>query len=533
MLKAKWPVGYLLACALIQAAPFAAPLSVLAADTVPVNQRPAVILQKQGTSLNNMLMQAMRQDLPMLNYRMLGQTSGDPKQLLQSLKDYLRLHPNEAASHADAELLQLGAQSLSWGDIKAIIASAVVMVPDWSYGPLELTGPHAVGDAGSETWELRAESNLDLSLDIFDLRPLVPALATTQHQTFRVVKSIPIRDLGQLLSLVKDVTKVDVDIHNSLHQIMILDVLRKLPTFQELLAQNPAEYLSSESLQAVAGTGFAPLVAALRQQSVIQPKGGILEADMQKGIRIGLSESDTVKPHVDLGYRILDDSGEVGYGRVRQVDADGATLEPIMVKRDFQIGDRIEPVPKLGLNVVLRGGTSPLWLADQNTQIYGPQIANFFSPNAELDFQYDIGQFFGFPEFYATLGGGGTFVLAAYPGLPSATGISGELGLLKRWYLRQWVIEAGLSGGMLFGLLSIAGRYDTPTSLGFGGTARLGISYQFTPEFLIGLHTGFRYFGGGLWMTSLTPGYPAQPDYSLPALGGWGPLIQLNASYTF
>lgn len=526
MLKAKGFVCLSLACALLPGGPLLRPLPAQAADASVTAQKAAVIYPKTDSPLNNMLMQAMRQDLPTLSYRMLGKAGADPKVLLIQLQEYLKTHPSEAAMHQDLDTLQLGDQSVSWGDVKAISASGVVMVPDWSYGALELTGPHQVGTGAPETWELRAETDLTLNLELYDMTAAAPALASTVRNSWHISKAIPIRDINQLMSLVKDVTKSDVDIHNSLHQILILDVLRKLPTFQQLLGQNPAEYLASESLQAVATTGFAPLVASLKQQSVILPKGGVQQVDMQQNtVKIGYADTDAVKPRVDLGYKILDAQGsEVGYAKVRQFDATTATLQPITVKRDYAIGDQIVPVPKLNLNVVLRGGTTPLW------SDYQPSLTGFFAPNVEADVQYDLGQFIGWPELYATLGGGATFVIPAFQTFtPPPMGFTGEIGLLKRWFFRQWILDTGLSGGLLFGLMTNSQPpYDSLTSFGFVGTARVGLSYQFTPEFILGLHTGFRFASGGPWTSAFTG-----PNYSSTPLSGYGPLIQLNASWTF
>lgn len=531
MFKAKGFVCLSLACALLPGGPLMRPLPAQAADASVTAQKATVIYPRTDSPLNNMLMQAMRQDLPTLSYRMLGKAGSDPKVLLIQLQEYLKTHPNEAAMHQDLDTLQLGDQSISWGDVKAISASGVVMVPDWSYGTLDLTGPHQVGTGMPETWELRAETDLNLNLELYDMTAAVPTLASTVRNSWHISKAIPIRDIGQLMSLVKDVTKSEVDIHNSLHQILILDVLRKLPTFQQMLSQNPAEYLATESLQAVATTGFAPLVASLKQQSIILPKGGVQQVDMKNLVKIGISDSDPVKPRVDLGYKILDAQGaEVGYAKVRQFDATTASLQPIMAKRDYAIGDQVMAVPKLNLNLVLRGGTSTLSVDGP----YGNNPLSLFNPSTELEVQYDLGPLLGWPEFFATLTGGATFVLPAqsYSLQPQPTpmGFNGELGVLKRWFFGQWILDTGLSGGLLFGYTNNTQPpyYEPLTSFGFQGTARVGINYQFTPEFIIGLQTGLRFASGGQWMSPVPNSYP-----NVQALGGLGPIILLSANWTF
>lgn len=469
MPKASWSIAVLIAAGLIQTLPLPLPGAAALAQTETSSRPIAVVLPQAASPLNSLLLQILRKELPGYEPVLITTPySGEAAALLADL-----------AQSEDNPLLpnSYGGQTFPEAEAGWLKQAGLIILPRWNYSEMTLSGPHAPA-TDNDYWTLRSESDLTLSVDIYKAGQAEPLARLSE--SFKPFKPIPIRDLDQLVKLVKDVSGVDVDITNSLHQALVLDVLRKVPSFQQMLAENPATYLAAESTQAVTLSGLRQISAGIRAQ------GGF------------------------SGTRPQPSSNPVASG------ASGA---------------------KPGFTVALRGGTSPLWLADQNTMTFGPQAANFFAPNVELDFQYDVGQFINFPDFAVTLSGGGTFVLAPFPGSPSATAITGELGLLKRWFFGPWSLDTGLSGGILFGLMPFPnpqfGTLDNLTTLGFQGTARVGGSYQFNPNFSVGLHTGFRFASADFWSQAVQPGFPAQPNPSLPLLGGWGPLIQLTASYTF
>lgn len=504
--------------------------------------RPIVaVLPTRSTPYNNLLLQVLRRDLPDYEPTLINVSLGDdPAAALAAIR---------AAKDAGTARIRLGDRELSEIETRWLLESEMLLVADWSYTPLNLSGPHAP-TAADGSWTFRLESDLNLKLDQHRLDSDQAEPLQTLTETIKVGKEIPIPDVANLQRLVQGVSGIEVDINNGLHQAVILDVVRKIPTFQQLMQQDPASYLEAESGQALAASRFANLSAALKNLNTPPKPDTIASSD---GDTITLQPDEEAR--IDTFYLFQETSKRgsrdvtetIGFGKVRGFEDDKPVLQIIGGKDKVTGKETVVRNSKLGLNVDLRLGTVPLWItggAQLQGQIFAEQ---FLRPAGQLDLEYNIGQWFGVSELFLTLGGGAAlpitmdqFSMTLPPpvqGVPvqnplaSALGITGELGLLKRWFLGQLIIDAGASGGILYGMLmnsGVNGQFgpENPTTLTFGGTARLGASYQFTPEFIVGLHTGFRYFADGYWLASLGP-------VGFGPLSSWGPILQLNASYTF
>ena len=150
---------------------------------------------------------------------------------------------------------------------------------------------------------------------------------------------------------------------------------------------------------------------------------------------------------------------EIGWVKVRARAEDHVFSQPIIVGRDFELGDQVVEYPKAGFGINLRGGLS------SNGDILGGGGA--------LDLDFNIGPAFDVSELYFSLTGG------YYNGL-----ILGELGLQQKWYMRQ----------LIFALAGRAGGAFGEDDAGGGVTGLLGLHWQATPEFVIGLDGGWRFY---------------------------------------
>lgn len=469
-----------------------------AAESNISNRKNISIFQRQDIPLNKTLRQALQKEFPGFEFNFLGNSGeGDLTEFLQEIERFKSEQSEDNVARQDNETLRFGDRYVTWGDTKRLMSSAYVLAPNWNYGEIELTGPHALGPESDRSWVLRAEAPLTLDLELL---PLGSESIQASHisEGYRVKRDIPIPELSQVLPLVEKVTGSPVDINNPDDQARILDVLKKLSSFQNILQQNPAEYFASEVSAAVSAKGFRSLFSELKQQPAFA----------------------------------------AGSSSNQQASNSSASKEPF-------------------LGFTLRGGTYPIWLNGPASQFSPPQAGQFFVPGGQLDVSYNFGQHLGWSETYVFLSGGVTapvglslFDLQQMQAIPSdiiaqtatALGITSELGLSKRWFLGNWTINAGLSGGALFGILSGISMQQFPitaTQTGFGGTLRVGAEYQITPNFLLGLDTGFRYyffpssaFPANAWSSSSLTGFPQPINFNAP-LASFGPLILLNATYTF
>lgn len=453
-------------------------------------QRQMAILPTQDTPLNGVLSQALRQAFPLITPLLLTQAQTvPPGPFLAEFKRWQKEHSGELPLLQDSAMVRVGELDVPGLDVRRLALAAYALVPNWSQGPLNLTGPHKRQGQDGEYWSIDVESVLTLNLSVFKTSGDYAQLAGAPTQSWTVRKEIPIPDMDRLVALVSQATGVDVDLNSPSQAALVLDTLKKVQTFQEIQAAEPMAYLEAEINQQISAARFETLVAGL--QSVEGFGNKTAEAPPSPGGRKG----------------------------------------------------------GLGLTPILKLGTGTLGMLS-----FMPQ---YFVPQGQLDLEYDIGALFGFPEFMLTLSGGATLPQAAFSLTQSAFpgfGVPGgglanpqaqvlaynaEMGLLKRFSMGQWSFSAGLRGGLLGAVIMNANSQfpnplqPDPSAMAFGGTALLGAAYRLTPEWIIGLDAGFRYFDGGRW--EMNTGGFAQPFQNLiqNPLQSIGPVLGLYAGYTF
>lgn len=373
-------------------------------------------------------------------------------------------------------------------------APPVLLVPRWSWEPVELSGPH-YRSSETETaasWAMRAEARLKLSLEVYRKTTAgAPERLGEINDSWPLGKDIAINRIDELLAIVTQATGVKVDLQNPNHQKLVLDVVRQVPSFKKLEETPAAEYLAEDLPRLLSPDYFKALTNALQQQGWLQAAPDPDKTVPDKPLNTGTTSND-----------------------------------------------------RLGLNVVLRGGTAPLWINGQFSQTFGPDPSAYFTPQFQLDLEYEVGRLFNVPGFYLSLGGGSSTPIQQslmdqggggqfqpMPS-PSALAIVGELGLGYLWDLNPFQIHLGLRGGMLYGLLMepFPTQPGMSSTMSFGGGALVGGRWNITPNFFLGLDLGGRYYTPGFWTNS---GFGFPQPVQFPALTSFGPLIQVSAGLSF
>lgn len=386
-------------------------------------------------------------------------------------------------------VLQSGPPELQQG----LRAAGQILQPHWSWTPIALTGPHPVGDQ----WVMRAEAELSLELTTTRQAGGRTTGSSILRQQWHVHKDIPIRDTNQLLSIVQSATGVSVDLNNAEQRNLVLEVVKQIPAFKELLGTDPALYLGAFAEEEV-------------RQSELSSLGNALQPPQQaEQIQVSLPQQQNSPPPP-------------------------STPQPPPDSSD-----------KLGLNIALRGGTVPLWLSGPAQQ-YQPLIESFFTPDFQLDLEYEIGRLINLNNLFVVASGGANLPvgLSAYelptlqqqvdPTLLYATalGINGELGLSYKIDFGPWLLHLSARGGLTDAFLmpQYPSPNGTPSALMFGGTALVGGQWKLGSDFLLGLDTGFRFYTPGAWsVMPLGSYYPQQVPF--PPLTSWGPVIQAYFGY--
>jgi hypothetical protein len=453
--------------------------------------RQLALLPTQSTSLNERLGKAIQQKWSYFTPLILAQPlTSAPGPFLAEFKRWQKAHAGELPLLQDSSMVRLGEVDLPGLDVRRLAFADYTLIPSWTASPQALTGPHKRQNQDGEYWSIDVESVLSLDLSAFKTGGDYAQLLGSASQTWMIRKEIPIPDMDRLVALVSQATGVDVDLNSPAQAALVLDTLKKVQTFRDIQAADPMDYLQAEMLEQVSPGGVDGLIAGLQA----------LEGFGSKTANTGQTEA----PRKSGG---------------------------------------------LGLTPILKFGTGTLGMLS-----FMPQ---YFVPQGQLDLEYDIGALLGFPEFMLTLSGGATLPQAAFSLTQSAFpgfGVPGgnlpnpqaqvlaynaELGLLKRFSFGQWSFSAGLRGGLLGAIIMGANStfpnplQPDPSAMAFGGTALLGAAYRFTPEWMVGLDAGFRYFDGGQW-SSNAGGFaqPFQPLYQNP-LQSIGPVLGLYVGYTF
>lgn len=480
--------------------------------------------------LHTALLAEMQRELPRFDYYDMPATGESLARFAQALYAYQQAHAGALAAQRTVPDLRFGSQLVSWAETQKIMESAYVLVPRWHFGALDLQHLHT--PAQSRQWYVDLVSVLSLSLDIYQIQGGQAQLYTTLTDQWDVSEALPV---GEMLDL--------ADAANLLLQPLLLEALKNQPVYQELLKRDPAQQLGAQAHKVLAEASYAGLIKALKQQRAFGLKTQIESLGFER-LGVSLPPGETalgLGVWLDQGYQIIEYRVEegaekgtekavaVGFGKVREIASTQFVLQPILAQREFELGDQLVEYPQTGIQVEVLGGTAAFGFAGQPSQTFAPQ--------GGVRLAYSLARLWDLSELYVTLSGTVGLPLEAsmarndtHAESALAVPFTGEVGLIKRWFMRQWMLEVGLQGGILGGALLNTSEENTPTTLSPAGTALVGTGWQVNPDLLIGLQGGWRFSVPGTWQVSNDVG---KVNLDLAGLSANGPVFQLYANYMF
>lgn len=491
--------------------------------------------------LNLGLISAMQKDLPRFGYQALPEL-GSLEDFARAVYAHQQAHAGDLAADREPPDLRYGDKVVSWEETRRIMESAFVLVPEWEFGPLALKNLHRANQ--SSRWMVDLGAPVTLNLGIYRIQDGQALHYASVKESWDVSQEHPVDNLQGILSEIQKNAGNLVDAANPLVQPLILAALKTQSPFSEMLAEDPARMLRASANQALQEASYANLLKSLRQLGAFSLKTQVESVDKgadQLLVSLPPGESAaSLGAWLDQGYKIVEyrregeheRAVEVGFARVRSRSDQELRLQPILAARDFELGDQLVEYPQTGIQVQLVGGSSAFGfsgLADQP-----------FVPQGGLRLEASLARLSNVSELYAVASGSAGLPLGLRS-LPAASlgnvdpgaaalPVLAEVGIVKRWFLRQWMLEAGIQGGLLAGALFNSGLQNTPASFSLGATALVGTGWQVTPDLLIGLQGGWRYYLPGEWKATDTTG-PIRLD--LPGLSSNGPVLQAYGSYMF
>lgn len=438
----------------------------------------------ENTPLNVSLLNLLRKELPQFGFQELGVGENiNIEGFLEAVKSYQQSNPQELSKPKEGDAFRFDDRVVTWADTRQAAFAAFVLVPHWQWGSIELVGPRNIGNEAAPNWVLEAQNPLTLTLDVYKMGKAAEKLEPLTQQ-LTISKQIPIQNIEQLLQVVSGATGVSIDLSNPDHQKLVLDVVKKIPAFQQLQEQDPASTLAEQAFDRLQSGGLSPLLASLRPQLANVP--------------------DLTRPQPN-------NNSSSGEG--------------------------------IGLLTSLKLGSVPFGYNEYNP-LLPPDVLGYFVPAVELGVDYSLGQLLGWKNTYISLSAGSTVLpmsrspfaqqqLPPVQGVPvqnplaAGLGISAELGIIQRWEFGDFLLKAGARGGMLTGLLLDSFVFTgMPTMTTFGGTVIVGGEWRLTPNFLLGLDTGFRYYAEGYW-------YSAGQPVAFSPVSALGPVLQLTGTFAF
>jgi hypothetical protein len=502
--------------------------------------------QPRSSSYDTHLIRGFRQGMPRFDYHLL-RVAGSRLPLLEFLrlvKQYQQQNAGQLAGKKETDTVKFGDKVVTWSDTRRVMDSAYVMATDWRWGESRLANLRR-REKNSSHWLIDLQADLDLTLDIYKLAGAAPELYNTQTGHWTIGKTYELSNFGDVLEIVRDSTGGEVDPDNPLIQGVIIEVLKQFPFYADLLKTDPALSLAAEAESALAEDSFSGLLTDIKRLNDFVLKSQIESADMRQDqvtVRLSGNESvNTLGIALDQGFKVIEyrlqdgreQPVEIGFTRVREFKDDFFRLQPIIVGRDYEPGDQMIEYPKTGGAFGLGLSLVPLGFAGQSQQ---DQVLQ-----GVFDLEYSLAQTSGISELYLALTGGVAapqqadsfaFVPSGLAVAPGATVIpfNVEVGLLKRWYMRQWILALGARVGFLGGSLLGSGFESPPLALGLGGTALLGLHYQATADMLLGFNLGWRYFDEAAFQTSFDSG--SRP-VAYPALISNGMMMQAFVNWSF
>lgn len=445
----------------------------------------------QDYPLNQALAKAFQNDFPRFDYH-LASTSlqMDFGSFLRQTQAYTQQVAGDIAAGKEIADQRFGDKVVSWSETQQIAKSAYVFAPSWSMSEIEIDGPYPTKSSKplEADWKVDAETDVGLEMEIWNLAGSPNRLNTLENSwtvSKDAVYTIPISEVLSATSRYnngkEEDDQIDLESMGSDDRKNLLKELRKSYQINRALSsienQDPYTYMMPS---AVSSVGYGSVINEVQRMSEFLIRAEISDPNMQQDkVTIELGEGETAKSlgiGLDSGYKILEyvqgskDPREVGYVKIRELNQSKLVSQPIIVGRDFELGDQVVEYPKAGVGINLRGGV--IWQNSPNALTPGSSFSTL-GGGGGLDLDFNIGPAFGWSEFYFLLSGG----------FNSGLGLL-EIGLQKKWFMRQLVFQIGLRGGGSF----------AENNSGGGVAGTVGLQWQATPDFAFGVDTGWRQY---------------------------------------
>ncbi|HEY9842545.1 MAG TPA: hypothetical protein V6D23_18930 [Candidatus Obscuribacterales bacterium] len=453
----------------------------------------------QDFPLNDALAKAFQTGFPRFDYHLASTSLHlDFATFLQQTRSYEQQVAGDIAAGRTVADPRFGDKVVSWSETQQISKSAYVFVPVWDMDAVRIDGPYPTkSDKPLEAaWTMHAVNNTSLNMQLWSLAG-EPQRVKDIDSSWTVTKdNAYILQLDQIIAAASRYNEGKseddkIDLQKSLSEEQrkgLLAELRKNNTVNSALSriegQDPYQYMMADAVKDV---GYSGVIGTVQRMPEFLIRAELDEPDMAHDrVTITLGEGETPQSlgiSLDSGYKIVEyvkgsnQTKEVGYVKVRELGDKDLISQPIIVGRDFELGDQVVEYPKSGVGINLRGGVS-----------MDPAFKGLNGGGGALDLDFNIGPALGVSELYFSLSGG--YYLGGTPKVSSPTAASVglglvELGLQKKWFWRQLIFALGLRGGASFG---------ENDNTGGGATALAGLHWQATPDFGLGFDAGWRQY---------------------------------------
>jgi hypothetical protein len=498
------------------------------------------LYQQKNNPLDEFLSRYFQRELPRFDYVLQGlNTQISLPDFLNRVKTYQSEHAGEFAAGQELADLKLGEQVVTWSETLKLLNAAYVMAPEWSFSPIVIGGPEK--PKNSELWYLSFRSQLTLNLPIYTLKQVEPQVLEAYSQNWEIIQLLPIENLDSLRERMQNELGSAPQVTDGK---AFLEQLRKLTPFDRVFARleqdDPAASLSGVAVKALEaelqpeaqlskisdqilnlGLGqislFNPnavgqvskllegvsslyklqeLVAKLRNNPDFAVRGQVITHDLDTNrVKLSLPKAESAQSlglHLDHGYKIIEyrenqtNPSEIGFIKLRQLNEKELLAEPIIQARTFELGDQYLEYAKTDWLFSLKGGIGSLMLDPR----LGPQD---FQPEGVAEISYSLASVLNWSETYFNLVGSlGQLSQGVGANQDDLFALTTEVGLSKRIYFHQWILNLGLRVGLMNGQLSRGERKLSQSN--FGGTLLGGLAYQFNPDLIFGVDAGWRYF---------------------------------------
>lgn len=401
------------------------------------------------------------------------------RQFISTFRSYLKQNAGMITSKDAKPDFKFGDAVITGEDLDKLVTSAYVMLPRWSYSPVVLLNEatHEEKD-GSKEYSIEANSVLSLSNEIVNVET---GLVLAEQGGFWPVSK-----------------RLSVKIPAGASSDERKEALRGFEAEKALAQVLPPEQVMGGNSAMAAGLIMSQVMTAARRLDAFRLRT-TLTADKSTGLKMVLGQKTGVEydsafevfRKVKVGGRF--DMQPAGFLKVRDMDANFSTIQPIQQSLGFEEGDQLVEHPQSGIDGVFRFGvisydpTGGIWLNPALTVASEANLAPLLRSAA-------------LSETYLTADA--SFVI------PDAA--QGLVGIKKRVYSNQLVYSYGFKLGVLgaattvgrtpSGLQSNGGTSITKGSLvhvaasAFGGGPSVGLEYQFNPDFKLGVDAALLLF---------------------------------------